>query len=232
PPEGEPTLLTFAEVTTAFHEFGHVLHGLFSDVQYPRFAGTSVPRDFVEFPSQVNEMWASWPEVLENYARHHETGERIPQELLDRVLAAEQFNQGFGTTEYLAASIVDMALHQLSVEQIPAAADLLAFEAQVLRDNGLDYEPVPPRYRVPYFSHIMGGYAAGYYSYIWSEVLDADTVQWFKDNGGMLRKNGQHFRDTLLSRGGSRDAMALFQDFAGREPNSEHMLRRRGLLVN
>ncbi|OGT70909.1 MAG: dipeptidyl carboxypeptidase II [Gammaproteobacteria bacterium RIFCSPLOWO2_02_FULL_57_10] len=232
PPEGEPTLLTFAEVTTAFHEFGHVLHGLFSDVQYPRFAGTSVPRDFVEFPSQVNEMWASWPEVLENYARHHETGERIPQELLDRVLAAEQFNQGFGTTEYLAASIVDMALHQLSPEQIPAAPDLLAFEAQVLRDNALDYAPVPPRYRVPYFSHIMGGYAAGYYSYIWSEVLDADTVQWFKDNGGMRRENGQHFRDTLLSKGGSRDAMALFEDFAGRAPDSSHMLRRRGLLVN
>ncbi|MGB4248444.1 MAG: M3 family metallopeptidase, partial [Pseudohongiellaceae bacterium] len=206
--------------------------GLFSDVQYPRFAGTSVPRDFVEFPSQVNEMWASWPEVLENYARHHETGERIPQELLDRVLAAEQFNQGFGTTEYLAASIVDMALHQLSPEQIPAASDLLAFEAQVLRDNGLDYAPVPPRYRVPYFSHIMGGYAAGYYSYIWSEVLDADTVQWFKDNGGMRRENGQHFRDRLLSKGGSRDAMALFEDFAGRAPDSSHMLRRRGLLVN
>lgn len=232
PPEGEPTLLTFAEVTTAFHEFGHVLHALFSDVQYPRFAGTSVPRDFVEFPSQVNEMWASWPEVLENYARHHETGERIPQELLDRVLAAEQFNQGFGTTEYLAAAIVDMALHQLSPEEIPAASDLMAFEAQVLRDNGLDYAPVPPRYRVPYFSHIMGGYAAGYYSYIWSEVLDADTVQWFKDNGGMRRENGQHFRDTLLSRGGSRDAMALFQDFADRAPDSSHMLRRRGLLMN
>ncbi len=231
PPEGEPTLLTFDEVTTMFHEFGHVLHGLFSDVQYPRFAGTAVPRDFVEFPSQVNEMWASWPDVLENYALHYQTGERIPQELLDRVLAAEQFNQGFGTTEYLAASIIDQALHQLPPEEIPSGADIMAFEAQVLQDYGLDYAPVPPRYRTPYFSHIMGGYSAGYYSYIWSEVLDADSVQWFIENGGMLRENGDQFRNTLLSRGGSKDAMTLFQDFAGREPDMDHMLRRRGLLT-
>ena len=229
PPAGEPTLMTFDEVTTLFHEFGHVLHGLFSDVEYPRFAGTSVPRDFVEFPSQVNEMWATWPDVLENYALHYETGERIPQDLLDRVLEAAQFNEGFGTTEYLAASIIDQALHQLPPEEIPDADSIMAFEAQALADAGLNYDPVPPRYRTPYFSHIMGGYSAGYYSYIWSEVLDADAVQWFRENGGMLRENGDRFRNTLLSRGGSKDAMQLYQDFAGRLPDIEHMLRRRGL---
>ena len=230
PPEGEPALMTFDEVTTLFHEFGHVLHGLFSDVTYPRFAGTAVPRDFVEFPSQVNEMWATWPQVLENYAHHYQTGERIPQELLDKVMEAAQFNEGFRTTEYLAASIIDMALHQLPPEQIPAGDQIMAFEADVLQGAGLDYTPVPPRYRAPYFSHIMGGYAAGYYSYIWSEVLDADAVQWFVENGGMTRGNGDHFRETLLSLGGSEEAMTLYQNFAGREPDMSHMLRRRGLL--
>lgn len=229
PPAGEPTLLTFDEVTTMFHEFGHVLHGIMTDVEYPFFAGTSVPRDFVEFPSQVNEMWASWPEVLANYALHYETGEQIPQELLDKVLAAEQFNQGYGTTEYIASSVLDQALHQLPLEQIPDAEQLLAFEERVLRENGLDYGPVAPRYRTAYFSHIMGGYSAGYYSYIWSEVLDADAVEWFRENGGMRRENGQQFRDALLSRGGSRDAMQLYLDFAGRQPDISHMLRRRGL---
>ncbi|MDP2128774.1 MAG: M3 family metallopeptidase [Pseudohongiella sp.] len=230
PPAGEPTLMTFDEVTTLFHEFGHVLHGLFSDVTYPRFAGTAVPRDFVEFPSQVNEMWATWPQVLENYARHYQTGERIPQELLDKVMEAAQFNEGFRTTEYLGASIIDMALHQLLPEQIPAGDQIMEFEAGVLRDAGLDYAPVPPRYRAPYFSHIMGGYAAGYYSYIWSEVLDADAVQWFVENGGMRRENGDHFRNTLLSLGGSEEAMTIYRNFAGREPDMSHMLRRRGLL--
>lgn len=230
PPAGEPTLMTFDEVTTLFHEFGHVLHGLFSDVTYPRFAGTAVPRDFVEFPSQVNEMWATWPAVLENYARHYQTGERIPQALLDRVLEAAQFNEGFRTTEYVAASILDMALHQLPPEQIPAGDQIMAFEARVLADAGLDYAPVPPRYRLPYFSHIMGGYAAGYYSYIWSEVLDADAVQWFVENGGMRRENGEHFRRTLLALGGSEEAMTLYRNFASRDPDRSHMLRRRGLL--
>lgn len=229
PPAGEPTLMTFDEVTTLFHEFGHVLHGLFSDVEYPRFAGTAVPRDFVEFPSQVNEMWATWPAVLENYALHYETGERIPQELLDKVLEAAQFNEGFNTTEYLAASVIDQALHQLPPDQIPDADGIMEFEAQVLRDAGMDYSPVPPRYRTPYFSHIMGGYSAGYYSYIWSEVLDADAVQWIIENGGMTRENGDRFRNELLSRGGSVEAMDLYQNFAGRLPDIEHMLRRRGL---
>lgn len=232
PADGEPTLMTFTEVNTLFHEFGHVLHGLFSDVQYPRFAGTSVPRDFVEYPSQVFEMWATWPEVLENYAVHYQTGEPIPQALLQRMLDANQFNEGFRTTEYLAASVIDQALHQLPPGDIPEAADIMAFEARVLSEAGMDYAPVPPRYRTPYFSHIMGGYSAGYYSYIWSEVLDADSVEWFRENGGLLRENGEHFRRTLLSRGGSKDAMALYVDFAGREPAIEHMLRRRGLLAD
>ncbi len=229
PPEGEPTLLTFDEVITAFHEFGHALHGLFSNVNYPSFAGTSVPRDFVEYPSQVNEMWATWPEVLANYALHYETGEPMPQDLLDRVLAAEQFNQGYATTEYLAASITDQALHQLTADQVPSAEELMSFEAAALAAAGADLATVPPRYRLTYFSHIMGGYSAGYYSYIWSEVLDADTVKWFNENGGMTRENGQHFRDTLLSRGGSAEALSLFRDFAGRDPSVEPLLERRGL---
>ena len=229
PPEDEPTLMTFDEVITAFHEFGHALHGMFSDVTYPSFSGTSVPRDFVEYPSQVNEMWATWPEVLANYARHYETGEPIPQDLLDRVLAAEQFNQGYATTEYLAASIIDQALHQMTADQVPSADDLMQFEADALAAAGAGLATVPPRYRLTYFSHIMGGYSAGYYAYIWSEVLDADTVEWFKENGGMTRENGEHFRNTLLSRGGAEEALSLFRNFAGREPNVAPLLERRGL---
>ncbi|MBN4053898.1 M3 family metallopeptidase [Haliea sp. AH-315-K21] len=229
PPAGEPTLMTFDEVTTMFHEFGHALHGMFSNVTYPSFSGTSVPRDFVEFPSQVNEMWASWPEVLENYAVHYATGEPLPAELLARVIASQKFNQGFATTEYLAAAFTDLALHQLSADEIPNADDIMQFEADALVNAGIDLPAVSPRYRLSYFSHIMGGYSAGYYSYIWSEVLDADTVEWFKENGGMLRENGQHFRDSLLSQGGSTEAMELFRNFRGREPNVEPLLIRRGL---
>jgi peptidyl-dipeptidase Dcp len=232
PPEGEPTLLTWDETTTMFHEFGHVVHGLFSDVEYPSFAGTSVPRDFVEYPSQVYEIWAAWPEVLANYAKHHETGEQIPQELLDKVIEAQKFNEGFATTEYLAAAIIDQAFHQLAPEDTPAADEVMDFEAQVLADNGLDYEPVPPRYRTPYFSHSMGGYDAGYYSYIWSEVLDADSALWIKENGGLDRETGQHYRDTILSKGGSKAAMDLYLDFAGREPSIEPLLERRGLIID
>ena len=229
PPEGEPTLLTFDEVTTAFHEFGHALHGMFSDVTYPSFSGTSVPRDFVEYPSQVNEMWADWPEILENYAVHHETGEPMPKALLDKVLATQKFNQGFVTTEYLAASLLDQAWHQLTPEQVPDKNGLLAFEADALKTAGVALEAIPPRYRSTYFSHVMGGYSAGYYSYIWSEVLDADTVEWFKENGGLKRENGDHFRKTLLSRGGSEKAMKLFKNFRGAEPNIQPLLERRGL---
>ena len=229
PQAGEPALLTLDEVTTLFHEFGHALHGLFSNVEYPYFAGTRVPRDFVEYPSQVNEMWATWPEVLENYARHYETGEPMPRELLDKVLSTQKFNQGFGTTEYLAASILDQALHQLTPEQVPSADEIVAFEENALRRAGIDLDTVPPRYRSTYFSHIMGGYSAGYYSYIWSEVLDADTVEWFKENGGLRRENGDHFRRTLLSRGGSVDAMSLFRNFRGRDADIAPLLERRGL---
>jgi peptidyl-dipeptidase Dcp len=228
PPEGEPTLLTHDEVRTAFHEFGHALHGMFSNVKYPRFSGTSVPRDFVEYPSQVNEMWATWPEVLKNYAKHYKTGEPIPQELLDKVVAAEKFNQGFKTTEYLSATLLDQAWHQLNPADVPK--DAMAFEEDALHKAGVDFAPVPPRYRTPYFSHAFaGGYSAGYYSYIWSEVLDADTVDWIKEHGGLKRENGDRLRATLLSRGGSADALGLFKNFVGRDPYIEPLLKRRGL---
>ena len=228
PPPGEPTLLTHDEVRTAFHEFGHALHGMFSNVKYPRFSGTSVPRDFVEYPSQVNEMWATWPEVLKNYAKHYKTGEPIPQALLDKVIAAEKFNQGYKTTEYLSASLLDQAWHQLNPSEVPK--DAVAFEAEALHKAGVDFSPVPPRYRSFYFSHAFaGGYSAGYYSYIWSEVLDADTVEWFKEHGGLKRENGDRFRAMLLSRGGSADALGLFKNFVGRDPYVEPLLKRRGL---
>lgn len=228
PPAGEPTLLTFDEVTTAFHEFGHALHGMFSNVKYPRFAGTNVPRDFVEFPSQVNEMWAVWPEVLKNYAKHYQTGEPMPTELLDKMMSSRKFDQGFKTTEYLAATLLDQAWHQLKPADVPT--DVLGFEAQALKTAGVDFPPVPPRYRTAYFSHAFaGGYSAGYYSYIWSEVLDADTVRWFKQNGGLKRENGDRFRNTLLSRGGSEDALQLFKNFTGGDPDIAPLLERRGL---
>jgi peptidyl-dipeptidase Dcp len=228
PPPNEPTLLTHEEVRTAFHEFGHALHGMFSNVKYPRFSGTSVPRDFVEYPSQVNEMWATWPEVLKNYAKHYKTGEPIPQALLDKVIAAEKFNQGYKTTEYLSASLLDQAWHQLNPSDVPK--DAVAFEAEALHKAGVDFPPVPPRYRSFYFSHAFaGGYSAGYYSYIWSEVLDADTVEWFKEHGGLKRENGDRFRAMLLSRGGSADALGLFKNFVGRDPYIEPLLKRRGL---
>ena len=228
PPPGEPTLLTQDEVRTAFHEFGHALHGMFSNVKYPRFSGTSVPRDFVEYPSQVNEMWARWPDVLKNYAKHYKTGEPMPQALLDKVEAAEKFNQGFKTTEYLSASLLDQAWHQLNPGEVPK--DAVAFEADALHNAGVDFAPVPPRYRIFYFSHAFAhGYSAGYYSYIWSEVLDADTVEWIKEHGGLKRENGDRFREMLLSRGGSADALGLFKNFVGRDPYIEPLLKRRGL---
>lgn len=229
PPAGEPTLLTFDETTTLFHEFGHALHGMLSDVTYPRFSGTSTPRDFVEFPSQVNEMWMLWPEVVENYARHYETGERLPQEWIDNLNKTETFNQGHATTSYLEAAILDLAWHELdSSAEVNSVED---FEAKAIEAYGLTFAPVPTRYRSTYFTHIFaGGYAAGYYGYIWSEVLDAESVDWFKNNGGLTRANGARFRDTLLSRGGTKDAMELFKDFRGAEASIEPLLKRRGLL--
>ena len=230
PPEGEPTLLTFDEVETMFHEFGHTLHGLLSDVQFPYYSGTSVPRDFVEYPSQVNEMWATWPEVLQNYALHYQTGEPMPAALLEKVLATRTFNQGFATTEYLAATVLDQAWHQLDAKDVPAADEVVAFEAEALKAVDVALDAVPPRYRSAYFSHIWNtGYSAGYYAYIWSEVLDADTVEWFRENGGLTRDNGDHFRRSVLSKGGSRDAMTLFREFRGAEPDIGPVLARRGL---
>jgi len=231
PAAGEPTLLTFDEVHTLFHEFGHALHGLFGRAVYPRFAGTSVHRDFVEFPSQVNEMWMLWPEVLANYAKHYQTGEPIPQDVVDRIVASEAFNEGFATSEYLGAALLDQAWHRLSPEQADAVADVAAFEARALAEVGLDFAPVPPRYQSSYFAHTFsGGYDAQYYSYIWSEVLDADTVEWFKENGGLTRENGDRFRSRLLGVGGTKDPIEAYVDFRGRKAELEPLLKRRGLL--
>jgi peptidyl-dipeptidase Dcp len=174
-------------------------------------------------------MWATWPEVVESYAVHHQTAEPMPRELVDRVLAMQTFNQGFATTEYLAASLVDQALHQLGPDEVPAAAELMDFEADALRAAGADPRAVPPRYRVPYFSHIITNYAAAYYSYVWAEVLDADAVKWFEENGGLRRENGDHFRATLLSRGGSGNELELYRAFRGRDAEVGPLLERSGL---
>ena len=228
PAAGEPTLLTYDEVDTFFHEFGHALHGLFARVTYPKFAGTNTYRDFVEFPSQVNEMWMLWPEVLENYAVHHETGEPMPRALVDSIQASSAFNQGFMTSEYLAATLLDQAWHSITADD--AVTDVAAFEAAALAHAGLDNPAVPTRYASTYFAHTFaGGYDAGYYSYIWSEVLDADTVEWFRENGGLTRENGQRFRDRLLGVGGSKDPLEAFRDFRGRDADIQPLLNRRGL---
>ena len=231
PPAGEPTLLTWDEVITMFHEFGHALHGLLSDVRFPSQSGTEVPRDFVEYPSQVNEMWAWEPSVLARYAVHHRTGEPMPTAWVQTLLASRQFNEGFATTEYLAAALLDQAWHQLTRDQVPDdVAQVVAFESAALEAAGVALSTVPPRYRTTYFNHVFGGgYAAAYYGYIWSEVLDADTVTWFEDNGGLSRENGETFRRRLLARGGSLDAMEAFRDLRGREPRIEPLLTRRGL---
>jgi peptidyl-dipeptidase Dcp len=231
PPAGEPALLTFDEVDTMFHEFGHALHGLFSNVRYPYFSSTRVPRDFVEYPSQVNEMWSTWPEVLANYARHHETGEPIPAELVEKMEAAKMFGEGFRMVEYLGATLLDWAWHKLGVGEDPGE-DVEAFEAAALREAGIAMPEIPPRYRSGYFAHVFAlGYSAGYYSYVWSEVLDADSVEWFKENGGMLRANGDRFRAELLSRGSSIDPLKAFENFRGRAADIEPLLVRRGLLA-
>jgi peptidyl-dipeptidase Dcp len=232
PPAGQPTLLTFDEVTTAFHEFGHALHGLFSDVHYPQFSGTNVPRDFVEFPSQYNEMWATDPRVLANYARHYQTGEPMPQALMDKVLASTKFNQGFATLEYLEAAMLDQRWHQLPVDQIPAADAAAEFEANALKQDGVAFAPIPPRYRSTYFSHIFSnsiGYSAGYYAYIWSEVLARDTQHWFRTHGGLKRANGDLLRNKILSKGFSVDSLTIFKDFYGKAPDIEPLLEARGL---
>ena len=230
PAPGTPSLLTLDEVTTLFHEFGHALHGLFATVTYPHFAGTNVFRDFVEFPSQVNEMWIYWPEILASYARHIETDEPLSASIVERLHASEAFNQGFATSEYLAAAWLDQAWHSLSVQDAAADLDVAAFEASALADIGLDNPAVPTRYSSTYFAHVFsGGYSAGYYSYIWSEVLDADTVEWFRENGGLRRENGDRFRDRLLGVGGSKDPLEAYRDFRGRDADTQPLLERRGL---
>ncbi|WP_136056471.1 M3 family metallopeptidase [Microbacterium sp. K24] len=228
PGDGEPTLLTLDEVTTLFHEFGHALHGLFAEVTYPHFAGTNVFRDFVEFPSQVNEMWILWPEVLDNYARHFETGEPLDPAIVERLRATETFDQGHATSEYLAAAWLDQAWHRIDTHT--EIDDVPAFEAAALADIGLDEPAVPTRYSSTYFAHVFsGGYSAGYYSYIWSEVLDADTVDWFRENDGLTRENGDRFRDRLLGVGGSKDPLEAYRDFRGRDAEIAPLLKRRGL---
>ncbi|GEP48914.1 M3 family metallopeptidase [Microbacterium saccharophilum] len=230
PAPGRPTLLTLDEVTTLFHEFGHALHGLFATVTYPHFAGTAVFRDFVEFPSQVNEMWIYWPEILASYARHVDTDEPLPAEVVEKLHASEAFNQGFATSEYLAAAWLDQAWHSLGVAEAEAEIDVAAFEAQALAEIGLDNPVVPTRYSSTYFAHVFsGGYSAGYYSYIWSEVLDADTVEWFRENGGLTRANGDRFRQRLLGVGGSKDPLDAYRDFRGRDAEIDPLLKRRGL---
>lgn len=228
PAEGEPTLISFDNVQTLFHEMGHGVHGLFSDCRYPSVAGTNVPRDFVEFPSTFQEDWAIQPEVLRNYARHHETGEPIPQELLDKVIRASKFNQGFETLEYMAAALLDLEWHTLTSDRIPD--DVEAFETAALQRIGLAVPAVPPRYRTCYFAHIWpGGYSASYYAYLWSEVLAADAFAHMQNHGGLTRENGRQFRSEVLSQGFSRDPMTSYIEFSGSEPSVEPLLIRRGL---
>ena len=231
PPKGEATLLTLDETTTLFHEFGHAIHGLLSNVKYPRFSGTAVQRDFVEFPSQVNEMWILDPQIVDNYARHYQSGERLPQSWIDKLEESSTFNEGHATTSYMAAAILDLAWHSLSSDEV--ISDVEKFEAEAIESYGLAYDCVPTRYRSSYFSHIFaGGYSAGYYGYIWAEVFDADTGEWFKENGGLTRNNGDHLRSKLMSQGGSIDSLEMFRNFRGRDAVIEPLLKRRGLLSN
>ena len=228
PADGQPALLSFSDVTTMFHEFGHALHGMFSNVKYPSIAGTNTSRDFVEFPSQFNENWALEPSVFANYAKHNVTGEPMPQALVDKIVKARAFNQGYDTVEYLGAALLDQAWHQLPADA--PLQDVDKFEADALKRYKIDMPQVPPRYKTPYFAHIWGGgYSAGYYAYLWSEVLDHDAFQWFKENGGLTRENGQTFRDKVLSRGNSEELAKMYKAFRGKDPSVEPLLEFRGL---
>jgi peptidyl-dipeptidase Dcp len=211
-----------------FHEFGHALHGFFADQKYPSLSGTNVARDFVEFPSQFNEHWAMDPKVFANYAKHFQTGEAMPPELVAKIRKAGTFNQGYMLTETLSAALLDMSWHTLAPGT--EIADVDAFEARALKDNGTDLGAVPPRYRSSYFMHIWGhDYAAGYYAYLWTEMLDDDAFEWFKENGGLTRANGDRFRAMVLSRGNTEDLAKVYRDFRGKDPSVEPMLIDRGL---
>ncbi|MEO7431998.1 MAG: peptidyl-dipeptidase Dcp [Dokdonella sp.] len=228
PAAGQPALVTFGDVTTMFHEFGHALHGMLSNVKYPTLSGTNTPRDFVEFPSQFNEHWASDPKVFANYAKHYQTGAPMPAELVAKIKKTATFGEGFATTEYLAAALLDMAWHTLPPGS--PKQDVDAFETKSLKEFHVDMAQVPPRYRSSYFAHIWGGgYAAGYYAYLWSEVLDHDAFYWFREHGGLSRENGQRFRDMILSRGSTQDMASLYRAFRGRDPSVEPLLEQRGL---
>ena len=227
PAPGQPALLTSDEVTTMFHEFGHALHGLFANQQYVSLSGTAVARDFVEFPSQFNEYWALHPEILKNYARHHQTGEPMPQALADRIKRAATFNQGYAFGEILAAAKLDMQWHDLKATDPRQNVD--AFEATTLKEMGLATELVPPRYRTSYFRHIWGGgYSAGYYAYIWTQMLDNSARDWFEKNGGLTRANGDRFRDLILSRGNTLEYAPMYRAFYGRDPDTGPLLKKLG----
>jgi peptidyl-dipeptidase Dcp len=228
PAAGQPALLSYDDVITMFHEFGHALHGMFADQQYPSLSGTNTARDFVEFPSQFNEHWASDPQVFAHFAKHYQTGEAMPQALVDKINKADKFNKGYAMTELLAAALLDMHWHMLGADQ--PQQDVDKFEAASLRQDKIDLSYVPPRYRSSYFQHIWGnGYAAGYYAYLWTEMLADDAFQWFRDNGGLTAENGQRFRDQVLSQGNSQDLEKLYVKWRGQEPSIEPMLINRGL---
>ena len=236
-PAGEPQLVSFDNVNTMFHEFGHALHGFSANQRYESLSGTATARDFVEYPSQVNEVWATYPEVLSNYAKHYQTGETIPQAMIDKIEAASKFNQGYDFGETVEAALLDMKWAALSKEEAAALdtpAKVDAFERNSLKELGLEIDLVPPRYRSTYFNHIFSGptgYSAGYYSYLWTEMLDRDSRKWFMENGGLTRANGDHYRETVLSRGGTMDYFKMFENFAGRAPDVTPMLEARGLIA-
>ena len=228
PAAGQTALLSWDDVITLFHEFGHTLHGLFARQRYATLSGTNTPRDFVEFPSQINEHWASHPEVFTRYARHHQTGEPMPEALREKMLRSTRFNKGYDMTELLSAALLDMNWH--SLDGATQISDVDAFEAQAIRHEGLDIAAVPPRYRSSYFAHIFGGgYAAGYYAYLWTQMLADDGFQWFVEQGGLSRENGQRFREAILSRGNSTDLAELYRQWRGHDPQIEPMLKNRGL---
>ncbi|MGI8942893.1 MAG: M3 family metallopeptidase [Qipengyuania sp.] len=235
-PAGEPQLVSFDWVNTTFHEFGHALHGFFADQRYESLSGTATARDFVEYPSQVHEMWATWPSILSNYAKHYKTGETIPPEMIAKIEATAKFNQGYDFGEVVEAALLDMKWHALSPEEaaaIDTPEEVSAFEDRALRELGLEVDLVPPRYRSTYFNHIFSGpagYSAGYYSYLWTEMLDRDSRKWFRENGGLTRANGDHYRATVLSRGGTMDYFQMFENFVGRQPDVTPMLEARGLI--